>query len=210
MAVRYRPAEKDHLVGGDWYDALALPTGQVLLCVGDVAGHGIEAATGMVALRNALRGLAATGAGPGQLLGWLNTVTHHLTDNVTATTICALYQPRTRALRWARAGHLPPILVRDGRATELPTVSGILLGAIDQADYEEGEIRLEAGDTLMMYTDGLIERRDRSLEQSLHDLLTTAGNADGLTELDRRLDHLLRYSSSDTDDDTCLIGVTVR
>lgn len=210
VAVRYRPAEKDHLVGGDWYDALALPTGQVLLCVGDVAGHGIEAATGMVALRNALRGLAATGAGPGQLLGWLNTVTHHLTDNVTATTICALYQPRTRALRWARAGHLPPILVRDGRATELPTVSGILLGAIDQADYEEGEIRLEAGDTLMMYTDGLIERRDRSLEQSLHDLLTTAGNADGLTELDRRLDHLLRYSSSDTDDDTCLIGVTVR
>ncbi|MGV9270523.1 SpoIIE family protein phosphatase [Kitasatospora sp. NPDC003701] len=210
VAVRYRPAEKDHLVGGDWYDALALPTGQVLLCVGDVAGHGIEAATGMVALRNALRGLAATGAGPGQLLGWLNTVTHHLTDNVTATTICALYDPRTRALRWARAGHLPPILVRDGLATELPTVAGILLGAIDQADYEEGEIRLKPGDTLMMYTDGLIERRDRSLEQSLQDLLTTAGDADGLTELDRRLDHLLRYSSSDTDDDTCLIGVTVR
>ncbi|MFF2045431.1 SpoIIE family protein phosphatase [Kitasatospora sp. NPDC058170] len=213
VAVRYRPAEKDHLVGGDWYDALALPTGQVLLCVGDVAGHGIEAATGMVALRNALRGLAATGAGPGQLLGWLNTVTHHLTDNVTATTICALYDPRTRALRWARAGHLPPVLLRDGRATELPTVAGILLGAIDQADYEEGEIRLRAGDTLMMYTDGLIERRDRSLEESLADLLTTvgatAGTADGLTELERRLDHLLRYSSSDTDDDTCLIGITV-
>ncbi|MFG3055361.1 SpoIIE family protein phosphatase [Kitasatospora sp. NPDC048239] len=209
VAVRYRPAEKDHLVGGDWYDALALPTGQVLLCVGDVAGHGIEAATGMVALRNALRGLAATGAGPGQLLGWLNTVTHHLTDNVTATTICALYDPRTRALRWARAGHLPPILLRDGRATELPTVAGILLGAIDQADYEEGEIQLKAGDTLMLYTDGLIERRDRSLEESLDDLLTTAGNSDGLTELERRLDHLLRYSSSDTDDDTCLIGITV-
>ncbi|MFE2722131.1 SpoIIE family protein phosphatase [Kitasatospora sp. NPDC059327] len=210
VAVRYRPAEKDHLVGGDWYDALALPTGQVLLCVGDVAGHGIEAATGMVALRNALRGLAATGAGPGQLLGWLNTVTHHLTDNVTATTVCALYEPRTRTLRWARAGHLPPILVRDGRAAELPTVSGILLGAIDQADYQEGEIELRAGDTLMLYTDGLIERRDRSLELSLADLLAAAGDADRLPELDRRLDHLLRYSSSDTDDDTCLIGITVR
>ncbi|GAA2155057.1 SpoIIE family protein phosphatase [Kitasatospora kazusensis] len=210
VGVRYRPAEKDHLVGGDWYDALALPTGQVLLCVGDVAGHGIEAATGMVALRNALRGLAATGAGPGQLLGWLNTVTHHLTDNVTATTICALYDPRTRALRWARAGHLPPILLRDGQATELPTVAGILLGAIDQCDYDEGEVQLKAGDTLMMYTDGLIERRDRSLEESLDDLLSTAGAADGHAELERRLDHLLRYSSSDTDDDTCLIGITVR
>ncbi|MFD9487022.1 SpoIIE family protein phosphatase [Streptomyces sp. NPDC059991] len=210
VAVRYRPAEKDHLVGGDWYDALALPTGQVLLCVGDIAGHGIEAATGMVALRNALRGLAATGAGPGQLLGWLNTVTHHLTDNVTATAICALYEPRTRALRWARAGHLPPVLLRGGQATALPTVAGILLGAIDQADYEEGEIQLEAGDTLMMYTDGLIERRDRSLEESLDDLLSTAGAADGHAELERRLDHLLRYSSSDTDDDTCLIGITVR
>ncbi|MFD5918438.1 SpoIIE family protein phosphatase [Kitasatospora sp. NPDC058201] len=209
VGVRYRPAEKDHLVGGDWYDALDLPTGQVLLCVGDVAGHGIEAATGMVALRNALRGLAATGAGPGQLLGWLNTVTHHLTDNVTATTVCALYDPRTRTLRWARAGHLAPILLRDGRATELPTVSGILLGAIDQADYEEGEIRLRAGDTLMMYTDGLIERRDRSLEESLDDLLSIAGKSGGQPELERRLDHLLRYSSSDTDDDTCLIGVTV-
>ncbi|MFD7417157.1 SpoIIE family protein phosphatase [Kitasatospora purpeofusca] len=96
VAVRYRPAEKDHLIGGDWYDTLALPSGEILLCVGDVAGHGIEAATGMVALRNALRGLAATGAGPAQLLTWLNSVTHHLTDNVTATAVCALYHPGTR------------------------------------------------------------------------------------------------------------------
>ncbi|MCX4751505.1 SpoIIE family protein phosphatase [Kitasatospora sp. NBC_01287] len=213
VAVRYRPAEKDHLVGGDWYDAIALPTGRVLLCVGDVAGHGIEAATGMVALRNALRGLAATGAGPAQLLAWLNTVTHHLTDNVTATAVCALYEPRTHLLRWARAGHLPPVLLRDGVASELPSLSGILLGAIDQAEYAEGEIRLAAGDTLMMYTDGLIERRDRSLQESLDDLLTTAQQpqgADDLGELEHRLDHLLRYSSADTDDDTCLIGVTVR
>ncbi|MYW17874.1 SpoIIE family protein phosphatase, partial [Streptomyces sp. SID2955] len=85
VAVRYRPAETEHLVGGDWYDAVVLPSGLVLLCVGDVAGHGIEAATSMVVLRNALRGLAVTGAGPGQLLSWLNIVAHHLTGAVTAT-----------------------------------------------------------------------------------------------------------------------------
>ncbi|MGW6918267.1 SpoIIE family protein phosphatase [Kitasatospora sp. NPDC054939] len=216
VAVRYRPAEKDHLVGGDWYDALTLPSGDVLLCVGDVAGHGIEAATGMVALRNALRGLAATGAGPAQLLGWLNSVTHHLTDNVTATAVCALYENGTRRLRWARAGHPPPVLLRAGHAATLPQVGGILLGALDQADYEEGEIVLEPGDTLVMYTDGLIERRDESLEASLTSLVRlterigpapACAPADGLEE---HLDHLLRYSSADTDDDTCLVGVAVR
>ncbi|MFG3226044.1 SpoIIE family protein phosphatase [Kitasatospora sp. NPDC048194] len=215
VAVRYRPAEKDHLVGGDWYDALALPTGDVLLCVGDVAGHGIEAATGMVALRNALRGLAATGAGPAQLLSWLNSVTHHLTDNVTATAVCGLYEPATRRLRWARAGHPPPVLVREGRAMTLPQVGGILLGALDQAEYEEHDFVLQAGDTLVMYTDGLIERRDESLQASLTNLMTlaerahhqSATSADGL---EGHLDHLLQYSSADTDDDTCLVGVAVR
>ncbi|RKT08736.1 PAS domain S-box-containing protein [Streptomyces sp. 1114.5] len=215
VAVRYRPAEKDHLVGGDWYDALALPTGDVLLCVGDVAGHGIEAATGMVALRNALRGLAATGAGPGQLLSWLNSVTHHLTDNVTATAVCGLYEPATRRLRWARAGHPPPVLLRDGRARTLPQVGGILLGALDQADYEEDEFVLETGDTLVMYTDGLIERRDESLQASLTNLtaLTERAHRDagvGANGLEGHLDHLLQYSSADTDDDTCLVGVAVR
>ncbi len=211
-AVRYRPAEKDHLVGGDWYDALTLPTGEVLLCVGDVAGHGIEAATGMVALRNALRGLAATGAGPAQLLTWLNSVTHHLTDSVTATAVCGLYHPGTRRLRWARAGHLPPVLLRDGRAETLPQLGGILLGAIDHADYEEGEVLLRGGDTLVMYTDGLIERRDQSLQACLNSLVAlvekaSAGIGD---DLEAHLDHLLRYSGADTDDDTCLVGIMIR
>ncbi|MFE9423692.1 SpoIIE family protein phosphatase [Kitasatospora sp. NPDC006697] len=211
-AVRYRPAEKDHLIGGDWYDALTLPTGEILLCVGDVAGHGIEAATGMVALRNALRGLAATGAGPAQLLTWLNSVTHHLTDSVTATAVCALYQPGTRRLRWARAGHLPPVLLRGGRAEMLPQLGGVLLGAVDQADYEEGETHLRPGDTLVMYTDGLIERRDDSLQACLDSLLALSEGAtgeQGPLGLEAHLDHLLRFSDADTDDDTCLVGIRV-
>ncbi|MFJ4466106.1 SpoIIE family protein phosphatase [Streptomyces sp. NPDC089424] len=207
VAVRYRPAETEQLVGGDWYDAVVLPSRRVLLCVGDVAGHGIEAATSMVVLRNALRGLAVTGAGPGQLLSWLNIVAHHLTGSVTATAVCALYDPERRTLRWARAGHLPPVLVRDTEATPLPLVKGILLGAVAEAAYEEAEVQLAAEDTLLMYTDGLVERRDRSVEESLTHLLTTARTAP--RTLDQQLDRLLTYSRSDTDDDTCLVGVRV-
>ncbi|MFJ7104794.1 SpoIIE family protein phosphatase [Streptomyces albogriseolus] len=207
VAVRYRPAEAEQLVGGDWYDAVVLPSRLVLLCVGDVAGHGIEAATSMVVLRNALRGLAVTGAGPGQLLSWLNMVTHHLTGGVTATAVCGLYDPATRVLRWARAGHLPPVLVRGSEAAPLPAVSGLLLGALPEARYEEGEVQLAAEDNLLMYTDGLIERRDRSVEESLTHLLTTAATVPGT--LDQRLDRLLTYSRSDTDDDTCIVGIRV-
>ncbi|MGW2526403.1 PP2C family protein-serine/threonine phosphatase [Streptomyces sp. NPDC001595] len=207
VAVRYRPAETEQLVGGDWYDAVVLPSRMVLLCVGDVAGHGIEAATSMVVLRNALRGLAVTGAGPGQLLSWLNIVAHHLTGAVTATAVCALYDPDRRVLRWARAGHLPPVLVRGAEASPLPLVKGILLGAVPEAVYEEAEVQLAPEDTLLMYTDGLVERRDRSVEESLTHLLTTARTAP--KTLDQQLDRLLTYSKSDTDDDTCLVGVRV-
>ncbi|MFF3754716.1 SpoIIE family protein phosphatase [Streptomyces sp. NPDC002018] len=208
VAVRYRPAETDHLVGGDWYDVVVLPSKQILLCVGDVAGHGIKAATSMVVLRNALRGLAVTGAGPAQLLTWLNSVAHHLTAQVTATAICALYDPADRTLRWARAGHLPPVLVRAGRAVALPLPEGILLGAIADAHYEERQVELELDDRLLMYTDGLVERRDLSVENSIDQLVVTAGSPTG--DLESYLDRLLTHSRSDTDDDTCVIGVRLQ
>ncbi|GFH38053.1 SpoIIE family protein phosphatase [Streptomyces pacificus] len=207
VAVRYRPAESESLVGGDWYDAVVLPSQRILLCVGDVAGHGIEAATGMVVLRNAVRGLAVTGAGPAQLLSWLNIVAHHLTEHVTATAVCGLYDPRTRVLRWARAGHLPPVLVRGADAVTLPMPGGLLLGALGDARYEESDLQLEPGDTLLMYTDGLVERRDTSVHDSLTQLLATAGGPSAT--LERLLDRMLTHSRSDTDDDTCLIGVRV-
>ncbi|MFF3737096.1 SpoIIE family protein phosphatase [Streptomyces sp. NPDC002566] len=205
VAVRYRPAEEEQLVGGDWYDTVVLPSGLVMLCVGDVAGHGIEAATSMVVLRNALRGLAVTGAGPGQLLSWLNIVAHHLTGAVTATAVCGLYDPVRRTLRWARAGHLPPVLVREANAAPLPLLKGMLLGAVPETAYEEDEVQLAADDTLLMYTDGLIERRDRSVEESLTHLLSEARTA--VATLDQQLDRLLTYSRSDTDDDTCIVGI---
>ncbi|MDX3070974.1 SpoIIE family protein phosphatase [Streptomyces sp. MI02-7b] len=208
VAVRYRPAETESLVGGDWYDAVVLPSGHVLLCVGDVAGHGIEAATSMVVLRNALRGLAVTGADPGQLLSWLNVVAYHLTDRLTATVVCGLYLPATRTLRWARAGHLPPALLRGEEATTLPPGQGMLLGAVPETAYEEQEVGLRPGDTLLMYTDGLVERRDSSMTDSVAHLLATARDA-APSSLEHRLDRLLAGSRSDTDDDACVIGIRV-
>lgn len=207
IAVRYQPTEQDALVGGDWYDAIVLPSKQILVSVGDITGHGIKAATGMVVLRNALRGLATTGAGPGQMLTWLNLVTHYLTDDIYATAVCGLYNPQTRVLRWARAGHLPPVLVRDGEAANLPELPGIILGAVSETTYEEAELQLEPEDVLLLYTDGLVERRDRDIDDCVDRLLTQSARFTG--SLDDLVDHLLDHSDANTDDDTCVVGIKV-
>ncbi|MGW4895958.1 SpoIIE family protein phosphatase [Kitasatospora sp. NPDC004240] len=204
-AVRYRPAAQRDRVGGDWYDVLLLPDKRVMLAVGDIAGHGVEAATGMVALRHALRGLAVTGAGPARLLAWANTVALREHGQVTATAVCALYDPADGTLHWARAGHLPPVLLAGERADVLPLPHGILLGAMDDAEYEEHVLRLRTGDVLLLYTDGLVERRDRPVEESVHQLIRAAGVPG--TDLEGYLDRLLELSPADTDDDTCLIAV---
>ncbi|WP_431898459.1 SpoIIE family protein phosphatase [Nonomuraea sp. bgisy101] len=99
------------------------------------------------------------------------------------------------------------MLVRGGTARELPLIGGLMLGVISEADYEEGEVRLEREDALFMYTDGLIERRGIALERSQERLLATLARLD--TTLEHSLDRLLTHSNSDTDDDTCLIGIEV-
>jgi serine phosphatase RsbU (regulator of sigma subunit) len=208
VAVRYRPAGQGTLVSGDWYDTAALPSGQVLLVVGDIAGHGIDAVTGMVTLRNCLRGLAITGAGPATLLGWLNNVACTLTDGTIGTVVCGLYDPARRSLLWARAGHFPPILVRAGVAVQLALPHGVLLGADPGSSYEEMTTPLAPGDTLVLFTDGLIERRDEAIDDSLESLLRTASAPAG--DIADFADHLLSHARSDTSDDACLVAVRVR
>jgi len=216
VAVRYRPAGQGHLVGGDWYDTLLLPTNDVLLVVGDVAGHGIDAVTGMVAARNSLRGLAITGTGPAELLAMLNGVVCHLTSGVIGTVVCGLYNPGTRVLRWARAGHLPPVLVRGGTARELPLPGGVLLGMDPDASYEEAVQPLEPGDTLLLFTDGLIERRGDSIEDVLGEFVAgLAPGAGGRPEAGdltaaAQADQILAGADSDTGDDACLVAVRIR
>ncbi|AWK12247.1 phosphatase [Streptomyces spongiicola] len=204
VAARYRPAAEEYRVGGDWYDVLPLPDGRVLVVTGDIAGHGIDSVTGMVALRNALRGLAFTGHRPGRLMAWLNEVTLHTHGGPTATAVCGLYDPADRSLCWASAGHLPPVLLRDGAAGLLEPPQNILLGAVPAVTYKETVTRLEPGDTLMLYTDGLVESRRTGIDQGLERLrraverLRPAGP-------DEQADALLTAVTGDTDDDTSLV-----
>src|SRR5437763_2917999 len=103
--VRYLPASSDARVGGDWYIAAELPGGQVLIAIGDVAGHGLAAAAGMARLRGALAGLAITGSPPHRLVGWLNDLVHHVAPEHTASVVAGYYDPVRRELTWAQAGH---------------------------------------------------------------------------------------------------------
>ena len=216
VAVRYRPVGEGHLVGGDWYDTLLLPGQQVLLVVGDVAGHGIDAVTGMVAARNSLRALAITGSGPAELLRMLNGVMCELTSGVVGTVVCGLYDPETSVLRWARAGHLPPVLVRGRTACQLPLPGGVLLGMDPDAGYEEATQPLAPGDTLLLFTDGLIERRGDSIVDVLADFVADRGPRAGRAQSGAQptaaaqADRILAASVSDTDDDACLVAVRIR
>ena len=208
VAARYRPSGEGNLVSGDWYDTVLLPSKKVLLVVGDIAGHGLDAVTGMVAVRNSLRGLAITGASPATLLDWLNRAAAHFTDGVLGTAICGLYDPADRTLRWARAGHLPPVLVRDGLAEQLPLPEGLLLGADPDASYAEEVTSLRLGDTLLLFTDGLIERRDEPIDEAIAGLIRAASHPVG--DVGEYADHLLGQAASNTGDDACLVAVRVR
>jgi hypothetical protein len=207
VAVRYRPAEQGRLVAGDWYDALLLPDKELLLVVGDITGHGIDAVTGMVAARNALRGLAATGAGPADLLRHLNYASCHLTEGIAGTVVCGRYNPETRVLRWARAGHLPPVLVRDGVPEMLPLPGGVLLGLDPDAEYEEATLAMRGGDTLLLFTDGLIERRADSISDALREF--TAAAVPVGDDAAAHADRILAGALSDTGDDACLVAVRI-
>jgi PAS domain-containing protein len=217
VAVRYRPVGEGHLVGGDWYDALLLPGKEVLLVIGDVAGHGIDAVTGMVAARNSLRGLAITGAGPAELLRMLNGVMCDLTSGVVGTVVCGLYNPVTSVLRWARAGHLPPVLVRGRTACQLPLPGGVLLGMDPDATYEEATQSLRPGDTLLLFTDGLIERRDASIVDVLSEFVATVAPTPEIPDSPEspeltaaaQADRIMAAAVSDTDDDACLVAVRI-
>ncbi|MEW2081829.1 SpoIIE family protein phosphatase [Streptomyces sp. NPDC005283] len=206
--ARYRPAAQEYRVGGDWYDVVPLPGGKVLVAVGDIAGHGIDAATGMVALRNALRALAFTGHTPARLMEWLNDVTLNTQGHPTATAVCALYDPGDRTLCWASAGHLPLLLVREGRARLLDPPRDILLGAVPSFAYRETTTQLLPGDTLLLYTDGLIERRYDGLDEGLATLRLAAEKLSSC-EVEEQADRLLSGATGDTDDDTSLIAVRV-
>ena len=204
--VRYLPASRDSRVGGDWYITAEMPGGHVLIAIGDVGGHGLAAAAGMARLRGALAGLAITGSPPQRLLGWLNDLVHHVDPEHTASVMAGYFDPRSRVLTWAQAGHPPPLLVRGKDAGPLTAPAGILLGA-GRDGYQEASLGLEPGDLLLLYSDGLIERRDRSLDEGL---VTLTGAAAGISDPGRVIDAVLdALGSTDPEDDTCVVALSV-
>ncbi|OKI02012.1 hypothetical protein A6A06_12965 [Streptomyces sp. CB02923] len=208
-AIRYQPAENCARVGGDWFEATPLPDGRVLIAIGDVLGHGLQAAAGMAQLRNALLGIAYTGADSARILDCLNLVAFHGHDeSLTATAVVGHFDPRRRTLSWARAGHPPPVLVQGGRATELINDDGTTLGASLEPGYACKTLCLGPGDRVILYTDGLVERRaDRAGDRE--DLLLSAARQGAPGTPEEHLQTLLSVLHTNPEDDTCVIVLHV-
>ncbi|WP_410813651.1 PP2C family protein-serine/threonine phosphatase [Micromonospora sp. 067-2] len=205
--VNYLPAESATRVGGDWYHAQTLPDGQVVLAVGDVAGHGLDAASGMAHLRFALVAWLSIGIrDPAVLLGHLNRLSGQLA--ITGTAVIAVYDPAARVLRWGRAGHMAPLLSRNGETGPLDHPPGLLLGASADSAYPVLTPRLRPDDLVLFYTDGLVERRtpDDDLLEQVRTTLSALSAAPGEQTLGR-LRGLLHHPSPD--DDTCTLAVRV-
>ncbi|MFC7533788.1 PP2C family protein-serine/threonine phosphatase [Actinoplanes sp. GCM10030250] len=206
--VSYLPAGSALQVGGDWYHAETLPDGLVILAIGDVAGHGLEAASGMAHLRFALVAWLSIGIrAPDELLRHMNRLSVQL--GITGTALIAVHDPRTRRLTWARAGHLPPLLARAGVSSELDRPPGLLLGAEPDETFPVAEAALSPGDLVLFYTDGLVERRSpdlfaRAAEVRTH--LSTISADPGPDPLPR-LQRLLHAPSPH--DDTCTLTIHV-
>jgi serine phosphatase RsbU (regulator of sigma subunit) len=204
--VQYLPASRVGRVGGDWYITAEMPDGKVLIAIGDVAGHGLAAAAGMARLRGALAGLAITRAAPERLVGWLNELVRHVAIEHTASVIAGYFDPASLLFTWAQGGHPPPVLVRGAWARPLDQPAGILLGAGDEP-YQAATQQLARGDLLLLFTDGLIERRDRPVEQGLAIL---AQAVRGIADPERAIAAALReLGNTDTEDDTCLVGLSI-
>ena len=213
--VRYRPASREMHVGGDWYDAFELACGCTFVVVGDVVGHDISAAATMGQLRGVMRGVAyESGTSPATILERTERAADGLGIETAATVAAALVglpgPAGDRALTWVSAGHPPPVLVRaDGSAELLARHNDRMFGLGSGTSRTNHADVLHPGDTLLLYTDGLVERRDRRLRDALRDLPGVVEEiADG--SRDRFLDALVaRLVPRPSEDDVALVSVEV-
>ncbi len=216
VVVRYEPAAEAAQVGGDWYDAFLQPAGAMMLVIGDVVGHDAQAAAAMGQVRGLLRGIAATtGDGPAASLRRLDAAMELLRLGTTASAVVARFEQTPEELRrretrlvWSNAGHPPPMVVTaDGAVLELSGEPDMLLGIDPTEARTQGELTLARGATVLLYTDGLVERRGQSIDEGLGKLRSLLAELGDLG-LDALCDELLaRMLPPQREDDVAIAAV---
>jgi serine phosphatase RsbU (regulator of sigma subunit) len=212
VEVRYVPAAEAARVGGDWYDVFVQPDGDAVVVIGDVVGHDTAAAAAMGQLRGLLRGIAHSGrGGPADVLRGLDEAMATMHAGTLATAAVGRLEAGGARLRWANAGHPPPVLLRpDGSVEALAhEEADLLLGVDATAERREDVVSLAPGTTVVLHTDGLVERRGSTLDEGVERLHRTLAELAGrpLPELCDEL--LARLLEGTPQDDVALVAIRV-
>ena len=190
IAARYLPGTQGVDIGGDWFDAVELRDGRLGLVVGDVVGKGVQAAANMGQLRNALRAIAVERLKPPSALARLDRLASDALDATFATVVYAVFDPKVGVLRHSSAGHPPPVVAfPDGRVELLEGGRGLPLGTGLGPKYRQSVVELPAGSIVLLYTDGLVERRGDSIDDGIQALV--AALRDGPNDAEKLLEHIL-------------------
>ncbi|MFF0274258.1 MULTISPECIES: PP2C family protein-serine/threonine phosphatase [unclassified Streptomyces] len=210
VAAHYLPAASTGLIGGDWYDALALPDGDALLTVGDLTGHGVAATSSMAMLLGALRGMAVAGIRPGALMAHLNQLLETSVQPALGSAMCCRYDPVAQKLTWAQAGHPAPLLFRDGTGHVLRRPEGVLLGATTGTVYGETETPLVPGDLLVLHTDGLTRGSGPDDDTGTRRLLALGARLVGARDAQEGVRAVVEeFGEEQREDDACVMVVRV-
>jgi PAS domain S-box-containing protein len=208
LAARYLPAEEGSAAGGDWYDVIELPGGSVALVIGDVAGHGTQAAGVMGQVRMAVRAFSLEGHRPSVVVGRVHQLLRSLHEGEQMVTMLYLaVDPSTWGATIVNAGHPPPLLLDPaGGATYLESAVGLPVGLNWNLPYEESVALLRPGATLVLFTDGLVDRRDVAVEEGLERLRASATDG-GARDLDALCGELLAtLVPGDASDDVAILA----
>ncbi len=207
VAARYLPASPDVNLGGDWYDLIPLLDGRLGVVVGDIAGHGVAAAAAMGQLRMALRACPLESLNPAEVLGRLNSLLRDVQPTAMATVWYGLFDPATQSLSFSSAGHPPPLQIDDdGVGRFIEEVHGSPLGALAGVEYELATHRIDPRATLLLYTDGLIERRHASIDDGFRRLRESVLDAPRALEL--LCDHVVHaLVDASMSDDVALLAI---
>jgi serine phosphatase RsbU (regulator of sigma subunit)/FixJ family two-component response regulator/anti-sigma regulatory factor (Ser/Thr protein kinase) len=209
LAARYLPGAAGTEVGGDWYDVIPIPGGRVGLVMGDVAGKGLAAASMVGRLRSALRAYALEGHHPPTVLDQLNRLLWTEAESTQmATLLYAIVDPADASIRWVNAGHMPPIVVADGEAPRfLGGPRSVPLGVLPFPGFEEVSSFVSPGTSVVLYTDGLIERPGVIIDEGMA-LLARAASAVG-SDPELLCDHLLEslVPEGGAQDDVALLAL---